>query len=624
MLLLPRLRLGSALFSVYCSMLFVAFYGVILFQLMVPTAYVLMVGGLVAFVLGIAGVCANWRSLRTRILSPGALVYLVGSCACVLLTLALVIRDHDALSYWARAAKELFTYDRFYIHMDTTMFHTDYIPVLAALQYCVTRVFGWQDAYLVYVTFAGIIVSICAAADLLNSKGWGLAVAILLAYAYGVFGFSYLQIRADGPMCIIFAAALLCLYARSENSPSALLPTLCATAILPGMKIYSGLMFAAVLLICLLCQARKETRSNSSISIGGSRVVHLYGFVALILVILMQLSWSGLYNYSSAVASYENAAATAAFTDKTFTESSPVFSFASLFSGNPRNAALIDAFTPQTLRSVAGLCTATLSTYLHSTLPYALLFLFSLLLLGDKAERPRIMGTLKALLGAAIIYVLGLFGSYFVQAETSGAAMVYLCTVSTPMVIVSLFFAVRAASQGQFKIRGRWLTALMTVCLLVLLPPARWAEGFAPQTTYDSYSALAHNFFESEIAGQVLPEDAGKHALLIDCTYESSEIKSESGKTHAYHYFGMPLRLHVRQYPYGSYDALDSISSESLIQMLNENRCELLILRIEDELYWDAFKDALDLDDSALSIAVYDIVRENGATTFVCRAENDY
>lgn len=85
-------------------------------------------------------------------------------------------------------------------------------------------------------------------------------------------------------------------------------------------------------------------------------------------------------------------------------------------------------------------------------------------------------------------------------------------------------------------------------------------------------------------------------------------------------YDGTPLRLHVWQYPYGNYDALDSIDQEALWQALDQNRCELLILRVEDELYWDALRDALELEDSAEPIAVYDVRRENGVISLTQRA----
>lgn len=620
MLLVPKLRPGPALLSAYCGMLFASFYGVILLQIMVPAAYALMLGGLGALAAGIAGLCANWRGLRTRVLSSGCLVYVLGAFACILLTRGMQITAHDDLSYWARAAKELFTYDRFYIHMDSTMFHTDYIPLFASLQYCVTRVFGWQEAYLAYVTFAGVLASLCALADMTPSKGWGFALASLLAYGFTVYGFTYFQLRADGPMCMLFVAALLCLYAREGDDTAALLPTVSAAAILPGVKIYSGLLFGVVLAACLLWEGRRTSRSAKARGARSGRASRWAGSAALALIALLQLSWSGLYHHASAVAAYENASAVAAFTGEAFSGVRPVFSLADLFSGNPRNTALWNAFTPENLRYVGGLISDTLSSYLHSALPYALLFMLSLLLVRDRNSRSRVAGSLAATLSASLLYLIGLFGSYFVQAETSGAALNYLNTASTPIVLVSLFYAVRAASGGRLKRRGLLLTALMTAGLLVLTPPAQWASRLTVQTSDSNASALAREFFNEEIADQIEPQDAERHAMLIDCTYEASQIKSESGKTHAYHYYGAPLRLHVWQYPYGNYDALDFIDQEALWQALNQNRCELLILRVEDELYWDALRDALELEDSAEPIAVYDVRRENGAISLKQRA----
>ena len=154
MLLRPRLRAGAALLCGFASMLFVSYAGAIVLGAMAATAYGVMIAGLGGLIAGSAAAAMNGRSMRKRLCTPGLAVYAVLAAALVYLSRDVLIQDHDSLSYWARAVKELFTFERLYIHADATMFHTDYIPMLASLQYAIVRVFGWQDAYLAFVPAA--------------------------------------------------------------------------------------------------------------------------------------------------------------------------------------------------------------------------------------------------------------------------------------------------------------------------------------------------------------------------------------------------------------------------------------------------------------------------------------
>ena len=169
---------------------------------------------------------------------------------------------------------------------------------------------------------------------------------------------------------------------------------------------------------------------------------------------------------------------------------------------------------------------------------------------------------------------------------------------------------------------GRSALPLAAAGMMLLLPPAKLGEQFVFPTSLSSYSALAEGYYQNEIADQIVPGDEGKHALLIDCTYEASEIKSESGIVHAYQYYGIPLRVHVLQYAYGNYDLLDTVEAEVLKELLDQNRCDLLLLRVEDDLYWETIRDALALEgDWDEPVAVYDVLREDGETRFHCRLD---
>ena len=174
MALIRPLKLGQALLCAVCGMLLTAYIGVIVLPLRQAAAWLLMAGGLAALAAGVLLLLMNRRQLRQRVLRPSLLVWLLLCAACLWALNGVRIEDHDSYSYWMRIVRELYTDGRFPIHMDTNMSHTDYFPMLAALQYCVVQVFGWQDAGLLMVIATIILASCLAVGDLLEGT-WHMA-----------------------------------------------------------------------------------------------------------------------------------------------------------------------------------------------------------------------------------------------------------------------------------------------------------------------------------------------------------------------------------------------------------------------------------------------------------------
>lgn len=190
--------------------------------------------------------------------------------------------------------------------------------------------------------------------------------------------------------------------------------------------------------------------------------------------------------------------------------------------------------------------------------------------------------------------------------------------------IAAVFFVFWLA-RGQMRTWGMVAAAGMTAGMIALFSPVQLWPNTAPQE-YELYAGMAYEFYTEEIEGQLTEADAGKHALLIDCSYAASEVKSQSGKTHAYAYFALPVRVEEPiYYAYGDYTQLeDGIDGEEILRRLQSQQCELLILRIEDELYWDEIASALDLyGDSDGPVGVYDVTWEDGCAAFAFRGEAD-
>lgn len=615
MLLLPRLKAGHALLCAVCGMLAAAYYGVIVAGAMVPVAYGLMGGGLLAAAMGLAALALNKRALRKRVFSPAMGLFVLACAAAAVCCGHMLIQDHDSYSYWLRAVRELYTFDTFYIRADSTMFHTDYTPLLAALEYCVVRVFGWSDAAVAFVPFACVITAIAALCDLVPKKRWACLAAVLLTYAFGAFGFSLFATRSDGPMLAVFAAGLMCLTLREEDSVTALLPTLCAAAVLVGFKIYSGLMFAAVLALALLTAWLKAPKAQR-------KTLGALSLAALGLMLAMQCSWSAVFHYRSALASHEAAAAHAAYLGLPFSEAAPAFSLRYLFGGNPRTAQLGTAFTAENLQRFGSLAWQTCAQYAASPQVWTLpLLLIPLCLCISRQQRRACLATSALLLTAAAIYLLGLFGSYFVQSETSGAALNYLATASTPLLMAAVLLSVRIAADGRRKAACLGPIAL-AASLVLLLSPAQWPAQWNHVADEDSDLALlAKSYYADELDGQLTSEDAGKRALLIDCSYAATQIKSPSGKTHVYSYYGLPMHVTVVQWPFEDYSLLDGVTPENMTALLESARPDVLLVRVEDEFYWEALAAALEMDEFGPATGVYDVERADGAFTLTPREE---
>lgn len=615
MLLLPRLKAGHALLCAVCGMLAAAYYGVIVAGAMVPVAYGLMGGGLLAAAMGLAALALNKRALRKRVFSPAMGLFVLACAAAAVCCGHMLIQDHDSYSYWLRAVRELYTFDTFYIRADSTMFHTDYTPLLAALEYCVVRVFGWSDAAVAFVPFACVITAIAALCDLVPKKRWACLAAVLLTYAFGAFGFSLFATRSDGPMLAVFAAGLMCLTLREADSVTALLPTLCAAAVLVGFKIYSGLMFAAVLALALLTAWLKAPKAQR-------KTLGALSLAALGLMLAMQCSWSAVFHYRSALASHEAAAAHAAYLGLPFSEAAPAFSLRYLFGGNPRTAQLGTAFTAENLQRFGSLAWQTCAQYAASPQVWTLpLLLIPLCLCISRQQRRACLATS----GPAADGCGNL---------SAGPVWQLLCAIrnlgrgaqlpgNSQHAAIDGSRVVKRAHSGRRPQKSRlpWPDRAGGFAGAAALP-AQWPAQWNHVADEDSDLALlAKSYYADELDGQLTSEDAGKRALLIDCSYAATQIKSPSGKTHVYSYYGLPMHVTVVQWPFEDYSLLDGVTPENMTVLLESARPDVLLVRVEDEFYWEALAAALEMDEFGPATGVYDVERADGAFTLTPREE---
>lgn len=610
MMLCRRISMGAALIGALSFMLLAAYTGVIVLGFMRPTAYALIFGGLGCLAFG-------YTALRRRELTVALPLYLAMCAAYALLTVNIVVCDHDSMSFWMRAVKELFTFDRFYIRALNPMYHTDYIPMSSALQYCVVRVFGWRDAYPLFVTFACVAASICAIAELPRKRLCGLFLGGALFYAMSVFHTNYVTPRTDIPMCALFTAGLCILFLRRAERASQLTPVILLAGALTGLKIYIGLLFALSVCLSALYRAMRERRAKSA----SARAYAVAAAVGLALVLFVHFSWSGIYNFSIDKASYDTAVI-----EGTQTGSAPVFSLSYLVKGNPRTSRLMDSLTPEALRAVGALIADTARVYVNSRLVWIWLFVAGASLLLSRRERSAradYVHMLVAMLITGAVFVLGLFGSYFVQAETFGAATTYLTDAILPLCWFSLLVAFEALSESPMRKLAPVTAALMLAGLLVLSTPGKWLYRWTSLPYYHYEEAkLATDFYYEAIPGELNEGDAGKTALLIDCSEGATYFSSMSGKTHAYQYYALPTYVTVYQYEYGSEESLSNLYYGTVVDGLKEYHANILILNVDDEAFWQRMCSLIPLPEDAPMKGVYDVTfADDGAPTFTPRAK---
>lgn len=625
MSVLPKLKMGGALLSAQCAMLFLSYWGVIILGLMPKTAFAVLILGWILLLLGvifsICGIC----DLRRRINSPALWIYGGMACLGFVLLSGYVVTDHDAYSYWARAAKELYTFEQPLLNANNNMSHLDYNPIFASLQYCITRVFGWQEAYLPFVNFGIVGVCLAALCDLFEKKRNAVLFFVPSLYLYGSFFQSSGSLVVDGTLSLLFTAALLLWCFRTNHGMAAWLPALCAMAVLPAVKLYSGLLFALALWAVAGMEwlgERKRIKKEPSERKNPSGRLALLG---LALVLLMEFSWSGYYHWHSRTANYENQVAQIVFdgSAEAATLEPPRFQLSDLFAGNPRNESLSHALTAENLEKIGKLAGQTGTNFVDSPLFYLLLIslgmIFWQLMAAKGLERKRRKRVFICLCVMAVCYTLGLFGSYFVQEEVSGGALNYLKTVCVPFGIAGFLFVVRSLDQQRKPLLSGIALAVLSIVLVVWTNPVSWWGTMRADGRYFRYGEHTHAFFAEELGELLTEQDKGERAMVVDNTWEATQYKSWSGFTHAYQYYAMPMRVFVYHLPYGEYDGLEAIVESWLTEELRRNRCTLLILRMEDTLYMDAFAQAMQIDSYADYPWVIDVAWETGEPVYALR-----
>ena len=603
MLCLPKLNFGQSLITALCAMLWLAYVGVIILGILTPTAYTLIIGGLASFAGGLVCQFLNIRKLRKRTNTVGLYVYLLLALVMVIVPQGYKSYFHDDFSFWLRAVRELYIFDEFYINPTVrgAMYHTDYIPLFASLQYCVVRVFGWQDAFVSFPTFACLLSGIALLCDYIKKKGIAIIFAIVGVYILPVFGFDWLSIRADAWMLSLFTTSLIAYSFRKDNNYNSLLPIIMTCSIIAGTKIYSGLMMGAILCLAIFLDAFKQRNPQER------KRLWLAFSLSVLGLLFMHFSWSIVYHVSTAYAEGR------------------AISFNTLFQGNHRTGDLVSKFSMDSLSNANSLLKQAFVIFLGSRQVY--IWVGSLLLvialnIFPIVKKATVNKLFSMLLLCCMLYILGFWGSFFVQAETFNNTILYFATITTPLAIAILFVLAHALDQATTSVyKVLCGVALLTYSAMmgILNPPSHFVYSLIPREPYVSAFKLADDYYENYIGDQLTADDWGKHALLLECSEDASLIRSPSYKTHTYQYHGLPLRVTVRQFAYESYDVLKYLKGAWLDDIVRQNGYDMILLRIDDEPYWEAFSTMMGVESTGDAHSVYDIIPDGDGFIYECR-----
>lgn len=629
--LMPRMKLGAAMFCAFIGMLLFSYTSMIIFGIFVPSAYLLMWGGIAAFVaVGIFNLY-KYRRGQTAILKKNdlfiMLIYIVCTVGFVAVLSDGVLKNHDAYSFWARAARELYIFDKGYFNADTNIAHWDYNPIFATLQYAITKVFGWSTKYLYFVIIGCFVTSVCAIIDSINA-GYKAKIVflVLTVFFYPSIAMTYSTtfLGADGSMALLFVAGILCWYGQKRSDCISALPVVLSATVLPAVKLYSGLMLAIVLVIMLGISFWRNREKSLRAAL----------LAVIIGVLYMQFSWSASYNYNVDKAAYERRIKNYEYQgiENDISSEEPCFKISYFFRGNPRTKQLSTDVDKNTIAEMIGLSKSSVKMFMvgslyNSSMSIAILVLITIaayLFLEREEKRAgegRMKNTAVLLLGAAVIYVGGMFGTYLVQPGTANEPIRYIGVVVIPMVIALLYYACEYWGDQRGKLSGISQNILLSAMLILVLdsnPLRLWNAYSADEALEYRPAAYARNMLENEFSAIAGSVSDSERLLIIDNKEENAGL-GDSGVVYAYQYYLLPRRGRMLYFDFGNEEAAEGMTDEYLQAVLLQNRTDVIAVAADSSEVRDRLSNILGISIDDGRVYLVDVEFQNGEMKYRLR-----
>lgn len=631
--LLPRLKLGVAIFCAFICMAFFSYTFMIILGVFAFSAYLLIFGGIFAFIIIGITELIKYKKRRDQCLSKSdlftILVYLMFVSFLIILLSDGVFKEHDAYSFWGRAARELYVFDKGYFNADTNIAHWDYNPLFATMQYAVTRVFGWQTKYVYYIIIGMFTTGFCAIMEFI--EGWKQKLAFLfltiLFYPMIVWQHSTTCLGADASLALLFVTGVLCWQSRENEDIASALPTILAAVILPAVKLYSGLMLSIILVIMLFTSIIKNKKTTLRIALG----------IMLAGILYMQCSWSAYYNYNVDKVEYERAMAAYKYlgggVEPENSLEKPTFKISYFIKGNPRTEKLAMEIGEDNISEMLRLSKQSIDRFVDTdlynssmyivTLVFLSMFAYTLLAkVAWKNKNKEMLYTIIWIWVATIIYVLGMFATYLVQPETEGSVMRYIGVVVIPMVISLLYYTCKYWKCGDEVLSELSSKILLTVLLILILDckPRKVVDAYSAKQSLEYGSATyVQNEFENELK-ELWAECSDTDRILIIDNNEKNVKLSRTGLVYAYQYYALPKRGQALYFEYGNKEAVETVTGDYLKEKVISNRIDTLIVMIDDEDLQKKLTDILTIPVNN-ETQIIDVAMVNGDLNYSIRGE---
>lgn len=559
---------------------------------------------------------AAWRT-------PSTLLFLVLILGFAAFTQGMeTFPSHDNYSFWARAVRELWALDSFYIHAGSNIAHSDYCPAISALQYCAVRVFGWRNEYLCYVLFAMSAASLSAIYDRFTWARCAPAVlsvlAVLALYPLTAATYDIGELYIDGPMALLFAAAVV-VWTEQTDAPAGggggALPVLLAAFVLVTAKPYSGLMMAAVLFLAMLW-SRIKRRERRGLAVT---------MLMAALILYAQFSWSAVYNYHTAIKAYDTQIANHEYLNVAYVPDAerPSFHWKYLFSGNPRSSKLLDGDMVQTLRHnwataawLKELATKKLSGTEHpcvtvlSATAATLLLMLLVYATSDGEAKSRIKSAYLVSSAACLLYMAGMLATFLVvQPEASSSAIRYAGVIL--LILQNILLRYLAEQCARKNAKSICIFAAVAVLLAVFLSPKQLVKAYCVNTAYASMS-FAQSGMDS-VRGRLAPSD---RVLYIDNRDPEGKWISSSGVIYCYQYAALPERATALWHRYGDSAAMESVTEAALTDRLAAERANKIVILADDADCAKRYSEILHVAVPVGRACIVDVTVRGGAYHF--------
>lgn len=464
---------ASALFGAFCMLVLSSYFFVFLLGSYSIAPYALIWGGVLLF-LYFALIEKNTLKIIWTENRQIVIVYAVAVIVVSILLINASVWYDDEFNYWARAVKELYTFSSSYFNPFTNMRHRDYMLAYIPFQYSIVKVFGWREGYIHFVNAAAVVTASLAAIEAIRPKKITTIVFFLvflvLTIPIGDQNLALNSLIMEVQLAVLFACSII-YYTFSEKNRQTAFISIMAGGTLVLLKIFTGLLFACVLVASMLILKVfvKQTISIKAI------------VAALLMVLFVYSSWSAYYRFNTMKVEYEAGAIRQDLFGVQNTAEKPRVTLSSFLISNPRTSGMSGVLKSGLPEEFYVNSRSALDVLVHNPvssgrvtawqITIVLLALAVALIILNREQKLYLWSFLFILAGL-LVYLAGIFLAYAVQGETLSSFNRYYSVILTGLNIVVLLGVCLLLEKQKSEIMAIAASSAVLVLLFVFWGPS--------------------------------------------------------------------------------------------------------------------------------------------------------